>query len=148
MVRINLVHPKKLADQHLIAEYNEILMLLGYVAKHPRIKIIKGKSEIPEQYTLGKGHIRFFKDKLKYIKNRHETIKKEMKKRGFKTDRTITLMLYPKSLHNDWEPKQEDYKIIQERIAWKINKKPRYYRYYGKHKDKDFFIRLIKSKTI
>ena len=38
MVRINLIHPKKLADQHLIAEYNEILMLLGHVKKFPHLK--------------------------------------------------------------------------------------------------------------
>jgi hypothetical protein len=31
MVRVNLISPSKLADQHLIAEYDEILMLLGYV---------------------------------------------------------------------------------------------------------------------
>ena len=38
MVRINLVEPKKLADQHLIAEYDEILMLLGYVRRYPEVK--------------------------------------------------------------------------------------------------------------
>ena len=36
MVRVNIINPNKLADQHLIAEYNEILMLLGYVRKYPK----------------------------------------------------------------------------------------------------------------
>jgi len=76
MVRINLINPKKLADQHLIAEYDEILMLLGYVKKYPRL------GKIPGKYSLGKGHILFFKNKLKYLKKRHELIKLEMKKRG------------------------------------------------------------------
>jgi len=31
MVKINLIHPRYLTDQHLIAEYNEILMLLAYL---------------------------------------------------------------------------------------------------------------------
>ena len=38
MVRINLINPKSLADQHLIAEYNEILMLLGHIDKFPIIR--------------------------------------------------------------------------------------------------------------
>ena len=53
MVRINIIEPRKLADQHLIAEYNEILMLFGYVRKHPR------RENIPERYLLGPGHIKF-----------------------------------------------------------------------------------------
>ena len=61
MVRINLVHPKKLADQHLIAEYNEILMLIGYVRKYPPLE------NIPDSYKLGKGHVKFFKNKLDYL---------------------------------------------------------------------------------
>ncbi len=137
MVRVNLIHPKKLADQHLVAEYNEILMLLGYVERYP------DAVGIPKEYTLGKGHIKFFKDKLKYLKNRHEHIKKEMKSRKFRTDVTIDLKKYPKNLHNDWKPKQKDIIIIKERLTWKINKKPKYYRYYGKYAPKEFFIELL-----
>lgn len=143
MVRVNLIHPKKLADQHLVAEYNEILMLLGYVERHPEIKIVNGKSEIPEEYTLNKGHMKFFKNKLKYLKKRHEIIKKEMRNRKFKTDVTINLKKYPKNLCNDWTPKEKDFLIIKERLIWKINKKPKYYRYYGEYKTKDFFIKLL-----
>jgi deoxyribonuclease (pyrimidine dimer) len=143
MVRVNLLNPKCLADQHLIAEYNEILMLLGYIKRYPEIKLIKGKSEIPTRYTLNNGHIKFFKDKIIYLKKRHELLKKEMKKRGFNPNKTININKYPKNLHNDWIPKEEDYKIIIERITWKINKKPKYYRYYGENKDKNFLIRLL-----
>ncbi|MGV8150553.1 MAG: pyrimidine dimer DNA glycosylase/endonuclease V [Candidatus Woesearchaeota archaeon] len=146
MVRVNIIPPKKLADQHLIAEYNEILMLLGYVARHPEIKIINGKSEIPKKYILNKGHIKFFKNKLVYLKKRHEEIKKEMKKRQFKTGVQIDLKKYPKNLHNDWTPKKEDYTIIIERIIWKIRKKPDYYRYYGRYESEEFFIKLLMLK--
>ncbi|MBN1157597.1 endonuclease, partial [Candidatus Woesearchaeota archaeon] len=83
MVRINLVEPKKLTDQHLVAEYNEILMLIGHVRKHPEIKAM------PKEYILGKGHILFFKNKLVYLKKRHELIKNEMLRRGFKPKKTI-----------------------------------------------------------
>jgi deoxyribonuclease (pyrimidine dimer) len=137
MVRINLIEPSKLADQHLIAEYNEILMLLGYVRKHPEPK------SIPEKFTLGKGHITFFKDKLIYIKKRHETIKQEMRKRSFATEKTIDLGEFDAVLCNEWKPSGHDKKVIIERLIQKFNLKPDYYRYYGEYKPKDFFIGLL-----
>lgn len=139
MVRINLINPKNLADQHLIAEYDEILMLLGYVRKYPQIK------NIPLNYTLGKGHILFFKNKLKYLKKRHELIKKEMVKRGFAINITINLNEFDKILINDWKPTKPDFKIIKKRLIDKISLKPRFYRYYKKIKSKKFFIDLINS---
>jgi len=139
MVRVNIIHPKKLADQHLIAEYNEILMLLGYVKKYPEEK------GIPESYTLGKGHIRFFKNKLIYLKERHERLKDEMRERGFKTNKTINLNKFPSNLINDWEPSNKDEKIIISRITEKINKKPDYYRYYGEPKPCGFFVSLLNN---
>jgi len=137
MVRINLINPKKLADQHLVAEYNEILMLFGYVRKHPKTY------EIDHDYCLGKGHIRFFKDKLLYLKKRHELIKKEMKIRGFRRDKTIDLRYFPKNLRNDWKPKQRHFKIIKMRLKYKVNLKPGFYRYYGVKRSKSFFLNLF-----
>ncbi|MFH1828775.1 MAG: pyrimidine dimer DNA glycosylase/endonuclease V [Nanoarchaeota archaeon] len=138
MVRINLIDPKKLSDQHLIAEYNEILMLLGYVRKHPETY------EINHDYCLGKGHIRFFKDKLLYLNKRHELIKKEMKKRGFQRNKTIDIMEFPKELRGDWKPKMESFKIIKKRLREKIKLKPNYYRYYRINRTKHFFLDLLK----
>ncbi len=139
MVRINLINPKNLVDQHLIAEYNEILMLLGHVNKFP---IIRNQ---PKEYCLGKGHITFFKDKIKYLKERHELLKKEMLKRGFKTSKTINLNKYPKDYIKGWKPKVKDKEIIKKRLITKINLKPKYYRYKGEKKPKKYFIALIKK---
>lgn len=136
MVRINLIDPKKLADQHLIAEYNETLMLLGYVRKH-------APKNIPESYRLGKGHIKFFANKLKYLEKRHNVIKIEMLSRGFKPNKTINLKEFHKSLHNDWTPSKKDIQVIKSRLKQKLEKKPEWYRYYGKNKDLDFFIKLL-----
>ena len=58
MVRVNLISPEKLADQHLVAEYAEILMLIAYIKSYPSTE------EIPEHYTLGEGHMKFFKNKV------------------------------------------------------------------------------------
>jgi deoxyribonuclease (pyrimidine dimer) len=140
MVRINIIDPCCLADQHLIAEYDEILMLLGYVKRYPKLN-----DDIPEKYRLGKGHIKFFKNKLKYLKKRHDMIKEEMKKRGFEPKVTIDLTNFNKELNNDWEPKSEDKFIIKNRLLEKIGMKPKYYRYYGEYRSPKFFVKLIEE---
>ena len=138
MVRVNLIDPRALADQHLVAEYNEILMLLGYVRKHP------ARERIPPTYRLGQGHILFFKDKLRYVKARHEDVKREMRRRGFRTERTIDLAEFPPALRNDWTPAPRDLAIIKERIIWKIGRKPTYYRYEGAPEDAATLIRRVR----
>ncbi|MFA6461576.1 MAG: pyrimidine dimer DNA glycosylase/endonuclease V [Candidatus Woesearchaeota archaeon] len=141
MVRINLISPKKLADQHLIAEYDEILMLLGYVRKYPKLELEK----ISKNYVLGKGHILFFKNKLKYLQKRHELIRKEMKRRGFETNKRVVLSEFSRELRRDWRPSIKDYGGIKERLRWKIKNKPNYYRYYGKKKSVSYLLRLLKE---
>jgi len=54
MVRINIIPVNLLADQHLIAEWNECFMLIGITLKD------KLPLDPPKEYTLGKGHINFF----------------------------------------------------------------------------------------
>ena len=138
MVRINIINPKMLADQHLIAEYLEIMMLVGHTKKHPSI------NGMPEKYKLGTGHITFFKNKLVYLKERHELIKKEMKKRGFVARKTISFKGINKNLINNWKPEKGDKELIKERLIWKISQKPKWYRYYGEKKDLKFYKELIK----
>jgi len=137
VVRINLVDPHKLADQHLVAEYDEILMLLGCVKKYPL------PGGIPEKYCLGKGHVKFFKDKLAYLKRRFEEIKREMKRWGFKPRKTVSLKGFPAKLKNDWAPSKEDERVIHARLAWKIRSKPGFYTYFGKHEKPAFFEGLL-----
>jgi deoxyribonuclease (pyrimidine dimer) len=141
MVRVNIIHPKYLADQHLIAEYNEILMLFGYVHKHP------GCTRIPPRYLLGPGHITFFKNKLLYLKKRHDILKKEMRRRDFAPKKTIDLSLFPTESINDWKPKEIDKRIIRARIIEKLKAKPHYYRYDGLHHPLIFFIRLMEKSA-
>ncbi len=139
MVRVNLISPEKLADQHLIAEYAEILMLVEYIRSYPNTK------DIPENFTLGEGHMKFFKDKVFYLKRRHERLKKEMKKRGFKPRKTINLKGINKKLIKDWKPEEKDLKIIRKRLIKRIKQKPEFYRYYGENKSEEFLAGLIKN---
>jgi hypothetical protein len=142
MVRINLIAPVYLADQHLIAEYDEILMLFGYARKYREL------NGIPERYTLGKGHIRFFKNKLLYLKHRHELISKEMVKRGVSPKVKADITEFSKEMHNDYFPDNEAVEIIKERLIIKLKLKKGYYRYYRELKQQEFFISMIEKATI
>jgi deoxyribonuclease (pyrimidine dimer) len=138
MVRVNLISPEKLADQHLIAEYNEILMLVGFVKKFPNLE------GIPKNYVLGKGHINFFKNKLGYLRERHKELRREMAVRGFKINKELNLKEFSKEYFCDWKPEEKDLGLIRKRIQEKIGLKSNFYRYYGKKMDKDFFIELLR----
>lgn len=140
MVRINLVEPRKLSDQHLIAEYNEILMLLGHFRKHP------STGGIPEGYCLGEGHIKFFRDKLLYIKRRHELLSKEMKKRGFAATVKADIDGLGEGMKKDWEPEEKDFEAIKKRLVEKVKKKPKYYTYYRRKRQPEFFISMLRDK--
>lgn len=137
MVRVNIIRPKLLSDQHLLAEHLEIMMLISYAKKNP-------PKEVPARYCLGKGHITFFKDKIRYLQKRHLEIQKEMRKRGFKPKAKINLKGIKGHLLNDWIPVAGDKAIIKKRILWKIRKKQGYYRYYGEKKPLGFFESLMK----
>lgn len=130
MVRVNLINPEKLADQHLIAEYDEILMLVAYIRKYPKV-------DGPSEYCLGTGHMKFFKDKLGYLRKRHDKLRLEMQKRGFVTNKKLRFT------KGDWKPSEKDFEIIKKRIISKLKAKPGYYRYYGKKKSVKFFTSLI-----
>ena len=87
MTRINLISPKELSDQHLIAEYREIFMVgsaLQRSLKSPNWK--NTKNSLPTQFTLNKGHVKFFYNKGKYLHERYLKIVDEMKSRGMNPD--------------------------------------------------------------
>lgn len=139
-MRINIIDVQKLTDQHLIAEYHELLMVTKSLEKH-----LYTNSTIPEKFCLGKGHVLFFKNKISYLRNRHKELIREMNKRGFRTNHKIHTEKFPKKYDNDWKPNIDDYKVIQERIIERIMQKPEWYRYYGKHLTKESYIELTVS---
>lgn len=64
MTRINLVPPSELCDQHLLAEHRELTRIPNAVAKGKFH--LKGQ---PTEYKLGEGHVRFFFNKMAFLKN-------------------------------------------------------------------------------
>lgn len=140
MVRVNLINPKNLADQHLVAEYNEILMLVGHLKKHG-----VNEKKIPANYKLGEGHINFFKNKLKYLKSRHERVKKEIRRRGFVTNKDFDVKEFQKELYGNWLPREEDFDIIKKRLVEKIKMKPNFYRYESSYVPFKKLIKMVEE---
>lgn len=113
MTRINAgIEPTELTRQHLLAEHREIKRIPN--------AIVAGKAiltDIPRQFTLGKGHVKFFYDKLGYLKRRYVTIRDECFRRGYKvTDYEMAWDGVPQHLMSNWEPSEADAAIVQQRI--------------------------------
>ena len=142
MVRVNLIPSTQLSDQHLIAEYREILMLFGYYRKHPVIQ--------PSQNHFCP--MRFYHDKLQYLMRRWIALKVEMIMRGFNP----TINLHYKELQlrdefqgrfKDFVPSPEQIKSMKERITQRISEKPNWYRYNHEYKSPQFFQELMQCEN-
>lgn len=134
MTRVNLISPVCLYDQHIIAEWREIPRIPNAVRK---LLLTKGTydilKEIPQHYTLGKGHVKHFYNKLQFIKNRHELLKEEGRNRGLNLESiTINLEGIPEIFKNDFFPQEKDVILNLQRITEKINLKPKFYKHYRK----------------
>ena len=129
MTRVNLVDPRQLADQHLVAEYREIFMIGSALQRTLGSKV--GVKDIPKNFTLNTGHIKFFYDKGEYLSKRYDCLIEEMKRRGMSPDptRKFKKEQWPNELYKDWVPKDKDIELIRIRINEKINQKPSWYRW-------------------
>lgn len=141
-MRINVVSPRLLMDQHLIAEYGEIqnMMLPYYLRSRMHVRGFN-TNKIPVKYTLGTGHASFFYDKMKFVSNRFIQVKEEMKHRGFKTETEhLDYSCVLKDHMNDYVVTSEDITVNMKRIIERIILKPTWYRYFGMSKDyKDLY---------
>lgn len=105
MTRINLVDPSQLTDKHLMAEYRELPRVFTAVRKLQD----QGKSpkdiDIPETYVLGQGHVKFFYDKLIFLRIRYVAIQNELNCRGFNlnVDQYIQISKQAKSIDKQWQ---------------------------------------------
>jgi len=132
MTRINLVPPKELSNQHLVAEYREIFMVGSSLQRSIASKSwSKTLTNLPEKFTLNTGHVKFFYNKGLYLDKRYHQLVHEMKQRGMTPDpnRRFKVEQWPVELWNDWEPSLRDKQIIRERIKERINEKPGWYRW-------------------
>lgn len=80
MTRINgSIDPSDLTDQHLLAEYREMIRIPNHVLKRDVLL-----HKIPESFRLGRGHVTFFYDKIQFLHERFVHIKNVMDSRLIK----------------------------------------------------------------
>ena len=131
MTRINLLKPKHLLDQHLLAEHRELPRVLPLAAA---AYTAGRKVQIPPKYTLGKGHVTFFYDKLPFLVVRHYALTQECISRGFKVQpEPLTLLALPNGPMTVWEPDADDVEVNLARLREKVRSPPRpnFYRHRG-----------------
>lgn len=113
MTRINCVPVEELHSKHLVAEYREVMRVRD-LSKKWWDRTGGDDDEIPESYCMGKGHVKFFYNKMKYIYKRFASLVVEMHKRDFNPDPELITSFYesqvevPDELWNDWEPNGAD----------------------------------------
>lgn len=135
MTRINLIDVSKMTDQHLLAEYRELPRIVNDWKK--RYSDVKFYKAIPNKFCLGQGHVKFFRNKIRFLIQRYRLIVDELLKRNFSVKQTsivdneIARVLTIDGNQITWNPSDEDIEISQQRITEKIEQKPEFYRFYG-----------------
>ena len=124
MTRVNVIPPKDLTREHLIAEYREITRLPKNLTKSLSRKTKEfSMDEIPPDYVLGKGHVKFFYDKMLFLQKRFESLVLEMKSRGYNPNYTDSTIFIPedKKFYNDYTPTENAIILNNERIKERLN---------------------------
>ena len=134
-MRCNIIDVTLLADQHLIAERNELRFIPPLLNKKYLKQGLNLQKDIPMKYCLGTGHMNFWLNKMLYLENRYQEITNEMLSRNFKPDPSVifdTTLAKQIGLYLDWEPKEQDYYTIARRIKEKLLLKVWWYKYRSK----------------
>ena len=78
MTRINSdLDPKRLKRMHLVAELREITMVPAALRRSIQARKADDiQKNIPKDFTLNKGHVTFFYDKLKFLIKRFNKLDK------------------------------------------------------------------------
>lgn len=119
MTRINCgIKPCELTNKHLLAEHREIKRIPNLIKKG-RYNL----HGIPDEFKLGEGHVKFFYDKLKYLKKRYIEIYVECKRRKLNVANYVNAWNgVPVELCNDYTPTEADREICWQRINERLGK--------------------------
>lgn len=117
MTRINVgYNPRKLNTKMLLAEHREIKRIPNAVNSGRAVF-----NNIPEKFCLGKGHVKFFYNKLGYLLNRYISIYNECLRRGYKvTCYAGAWNGIGMDLMNDYKPTKADRMLIEQRISERL----------------------------
>lgn len=126
MTRINVVPVQELCDQHLLAEHRELTRIPNCVNSGKY-----SNDGIPSKYVLGIGHVKFFVDKLVWLRKRYDQLHQECTSRGF-----IVQYKFPEVVPlwncKDYIVTEEALQLNRDRIEARL---PANARWYGKNKE-------------
>ena len=113
MTRISVgVGAIELCDAHLIKERVELVRIPNAVRTGKAV--IK---DIPKQFTLGTGHVKFFYDKMGYLHQRYTELTNECIARGFNiTDFSDSFEGISPSLWKNYNETAQDRTIVVQRV--------------------------------
>lgn len=124
MTRINCIPVEELVSKHLIAEYRELPRIYRLV----KDRVAKGQTpsdiNVPDNYTLGTGHVLFFFNKLEWVTERYKQLCLEMHKRGYAVnygDHTELCVGIPKEWFGNYKADKKALDINRERIALRVS---------------------------
>lgn len=126
MTRINLVPVQHLSDKHLAGEYHEITRIFNLVRNcQEKVGYVRAKRDlIPATFRLGKGHVRFFYDKLGFIINRYKELFYEMELRGNNVNRELFISILKDAdtdilqcWRGEWTPSKKDIALSWSRLC-------------------------------
>ena len=122
MTRINVIPVEELTREHLVAEYKEIMRLPNNLKKSLNRKTKPFcTSEIPTEYKMGKGHVKFFYDKFGYLKQRFESLLAEMIRRGYNPNYLdSSIFVVDNKYMNGYTPTNEALRVNRERIKERL----------------------------
>lgn len=160
MTRINAnIDPIDLCDQHLVAEYREMVRIPNFILggaielngkmiygikKQPKIDF----KNIPDTFKLGPGHVKFFYTKIRFLHYRFLKLKLEMNRRKIKNNITDSSFeeVYKQHSHL-YQDADLDYgnKIVMERILERI-KTMKKFTFHGKPVDKIVYETVMQHK--
>lgn len=136
MTRINSAIPvQHLTDEHLLAEHREIKRLPYCLRQAIQSGSIK---RVPEAFTLGKGHVTFFLDKMQFTRKRYMELHLECQLRGMNVeDYSGNWAQIPfgqrAAYFNDYSPTIQEHGLLTERITARImESRKQTWHYYGR----------------
>ena len=152
MTRINVIDPIELTDQHLMAEYRELPMVMGSLKRTLASKAGFNPKRVPAKFTLNSGHVYFFYNKGKFLERRYNALITELVRRGYSLDpnRDADFDVFKNNgLYNDWAPTNEAVMVNSERITERILDKVDWYKYYSRPiAESPLFLNLIAPTSI
>ena len=129
MTRINLIPVLELTDEHLLAEHRELKRIPSLIQKW-KVNF----ENIPEKFVLWTGHVKFFYDKLWFLKKRYIQLYEECKKRWFTVQDYIwNFDWIDEKFFWEFSPSKKDLEISKTRIREKLDAKSGFYKYYRKN---------------